>query len=78
MYKKLILLENKYPITVLNASYYLGKRFTSVLNNNVKGKPVYMVLPYGGKMSEEIKTNLMILVKKYFPHIDFNFFSFKD
>ena len=42
---KLILLENEYPITVLNNTIkkYLGKRFTPVLNYNVKGKPVYMV-----------------------------------
>ena len=50
---------------------------------------MYMVLPYGGKKSEENKTNLKILVNKYLHQIDFNlmfktprsienFFSFKD
>ena len=32
-----------------------------------------MVLPYGGKMSEEIKANLKKLVNKFFLQIDFNF-----
>ena len=41
-------------------------------NYKVRGKPVHLVLPYGGRKSEEIKIKIKRLMERYYPQIDFN------
>ena len=88
---KLILLKNEYPITILNKEIkrFLRDKFEPRLNYRVKGKPVFLVLPYGGEKTDELKRRLNSLINKFYPQIEFNlmfktpktignFFNFKD
>ena len=38
-----------------------------------RGKLVYLVLPYGGRKTKKLKEKIKILIKNYYPQIDFNF-----
>ena len=88
---KLILLKNEYPITILNKEIkrFLRDKFEPRLNYRVKGKPVFLVLPYGGEKTDELKRRLNSLINKFYPHIELNltfktpktignFFNFKN
>ena len=41
-------------------------------NYKVRGKPVYLVLPYGGRMKEEVKIKIKRLMERFNPQVDFN------
>ena len=41
-------------------------------NYKVKEKPVYFVLSYGRRKTEEVKIKIKKLIKRYFRQIDFN------
>jgi len=59
------------------------------INENSTGEPLYFCIPYNGNHSEKLKKDLLTLLHKYFPSIQFHailmnkfsinsFFSYKD
>ena len=72
---KQILIKNDYPVNITNKAVdkYLNKKFMTPSNYKVRRNPVYLVLPYGGRKTEEVKIKIKRLMERYFSQFDSNF-----
>ena len=84
--------NNGFPIALVNScvSKFLNSIYANIPNpDNISSQKFYVSLPYFGHLSENFKKEFLILLKQYFPNIDFhivlsnnyricNLFNFKD